>query len=278
MLRVHRSGYHTPAAIRSELAWIDAVRADRVVSTPAYLPTTDGSPVAVVDLDGRTRHVVRFEYVEGVEPDASRLAGDFVTLGAISARLHGHTRAWRRPDGFTRFVWDYDSALGERGLWGRWQAGLGIGPDELAILGRLAEVLRERLRDYGTGRERFGLIHADMRQANLLVRGDEVTVIDFDDCGFSWYLYDLAAALSFIEHEPYVPELVDAWLRGYRSVAPLSADDEAELATFVMLRRLLLVAWVGSHSATETARSMGPEFTETSCRLAEGYLSGRLFG
>ncbi len=44
-----------------------------------------------------------------------------------------------------------------------------------------------------------------------------------------------------------MPELKDAWVEGYRSLAPLAADDEAELDTFVMLRRLLLVAWIGSH-------------------------------
>ena len=58
-----------------------------------------------------------------------------------------------------------------------------------------------------------------MRLANLLVDGDEVKVIDFDDCGFSWHLYDAATAVSFFEHEPHVPELMDAWVRGYRRVA-----------------------------------------------------------
>jgi Ser/Thr protein kinase RdoA (MazF antagonist) len=100
-----------------------------------------------------------------------------------------------------------------------------------------------------------------------------VHVIDFDDCGDSWYLYDLAASLSFIEHEPYVPELVDAWVAGYREVAPLSAEEEAELPTFVLLRRLLLVAWIGSHAETETARGLGAGYTAGSCDLAEQYLS-----
>ena len=115
-----------------------------------------------------------------------------------------------------------------------------------------------------------------MRLANLLVQpgGRDVTVIDFDDCGFGWYLYDLGASLSFMEHDPRVPELVDAWVDGYRTVAELDADEVAELATFVLLRRLLLVAWIGSHADTELARSLGPAFTQASCELAEGYLSG----
>jgi len=111
-----------------------------------------------------------------------------------------------------------------------------------------------------------------MRLANLLVEGPEVTVIDFDDCGFSWYMYDLGSSLSFIEDHPRVPEMIDAWVRGYRSEAPLSREDEAELPTFVLFRRLLLVSWIGSHAETTLAQEMGEEFTQISCELAEDYL------
>ena len=82
-----------------------------------------------------------------------------------------------------------------------------------------------------------------------------------------------ARAVSFFEHDPRVPELTDAWVRGYRTVRSLSAEDEAEIPTFVMMRRLLLVAWIGSHSGTELAQEMGEEYTAGSCELAESYLS-----
>lgn len=274
VLRVHRTGYHSAAAVRSELAWTDALRRDEVVRTPAPLPARDGSTVVTIAVPGRgERQVVRFAWADGHEPAGDRLVRDFEALGGITARLHTHARTWRRPAGFTRFTWDYDTSLGARGLWGRWQDGLGMGAEEDAVLGRLDAVLRERLAAYGTGADRFGLIHADMRLANLLVTDDDVTVIDFDDAGLSWFMYDLGSSLSFIEHQPYVPELVEAWVRGYRSVGILTAEDEAMLATFVMLRRLLLVAWVGSHADTDTGQEMGPGFTEVTCRLAEQYLS-----
>src|SRR5262249_34337093 len=85
------------------------------------------------------------------------------------------------------------------------------------------------LGSYGRGDDRFGLIHADVRLANLLVDGDDIQVIDFDDCGFGWFMFDLATAVSFMEHDPRVPELCDAWVRGYRRVLPLPAADEAEI-------------------------------------------------
>ena len=290
VLRVHRPGYHSLAAIRSELAWIHALRQDAVVSTPPALPALDGSLVTVGQHpDGERRRVVRFAWVQGVEPAGARLVDDFRTLGAITARLHHHARTWRRPDGFTRFRWDYQTSIGPNGHWGRWQDGMGVGPSERAVLGRLDDLLRLRLAAFGQGPDRFGLVHADMRLANLLVdpatdgapdgdlpQGDAsapVNVIDFDDCGLGWFLYDLGSSLSFIEHDPQVPALIDSWVQGYRQVAPLSAEEEVELPTFVMLRRLLLVAWIGSHAETELAAGMGHEFTRISCSLAESYLS-----
>jgi len=274
VLRVHRTGYHSKDAIRSELAWITALREEGVVETPAFFASAQREDVVLArSASGDERYAVRFEWVDGAEPTEDRLVQDFEELGVIAARLHLHAKAWQRPADFTRFVWDFDTSIGDNGHWGRWQDGLAVGPAEIDILGRCAARIKERLDAYGMGPDRFGLVHADMRLANLLVKGSNVTVIDFDDCGLSWFMYDLGSSLSFIEHEPYVPDLVEAWVRGYRSVAPLSAEDEAELPTFIMLRRLLLVAWIGSHSTTETAQAMGEEYTRTSCRLAEEYLS-----
>ena len=90
--------------------------------------------------------------------------------------------------------------------------------------------------------------------------------MDFDDCGFGWYMYDAATPLSFYEHLPQVSCLIEQWLEGYRTVSRDRADEE-EIPTFMMLRRLLLVAWVGSHAETNLARSMGAAYTEQTAVL-----------
>jgi Ser/Thr protein kinase RdoA (MazF antagonist) len=271
-LRIHRPGYRTAQQIASELDWVDALREDGTIDTPTAIPAPGGE--RVVDLG--SHHVVLFEWLPGVapEPDGDDLVAGFTTLGAVSARMHAHARAWRPPPGFDRPHWDYDHTLGPRGYWGAWQDGLGMGREERALLDRLDATIARRLERYGHSQDRFGLVHADIRLANLLVDGPHVRVIDFDDCGFSWFMYDFATTVSFMEDHPRVPELRAAWLEGYRSVAPLDGEDEAELETFVMLRRLLLVAWIGSHHtfATEAAE-LGAGFTAGTCELAERYLS-----
>jgi Ser/Thr protein kinase RdoA (MazF antagonist) len=274
ILRVHRPGYHTEAAIRSELRWLAALREDEGVPTAAVLPALDGTLIQTLASEelAEPRHAVMFSFLTGSEPSEDALLGPFERLGEVTARLHRHVQRWPLPEGFVRQTWDFATMLGSRPIWGDWRAGMGMDAVRQAQLQRLADRIEARLARYGKGPERFGLVHADLRLANLLLEGEVTKVIDFDDCGFSWFLYDLGAALSFIEHRPDVPELVDAWVRGYRKVAPLSPEDEAEIPTFIMLRRLLLVAWIGSHSETELARSMGDAYTEGSCTLAERYL------
>lgn len=280
VLRIHRHGYHDGPEIVSELAWLDALREGAGVRTPQVLAASDGRRLLALPEDGAPtpRHAVHFEWLPGVEPTPSDagLTASFELLGAITARMHNHVRSWSRPPGFTRFTWDHPGAFGPDARWGRWQDGIAVGPAEREVLGRLDDVLRRRLERFGAGPQRYGLIHADLRLANLLVDGEapgDVAVIDFDDCGWGWFLYDFGSAVSFFEHEPRVPELTDAWLRGYRGLRELSIEDEAEIPTFVLMRRLLLVAWIGSHSGTELAQSMGEEYTRGSCDLAEGYLT-----
>jgi Ser/Thr protein kinase RdoA (MazF antagonist) len=83
---------------------------------------------------------------------------------------------------------------------------------------------------------------------------------------------DAATPVSFYEHEPQVPALIESWKKGYRRVLELPKADEDEIPTFVMLRRLLLVAWIGSHHETELAKSMGHPYTEGTVELCETYL------
>jgi Ser/Thr protein kinase RdoA (MazF antagonist) len=271
-LRVHRPGYRTAQQIASELHWSDALRDDGAVDTPVTVDSTDGE--RVVHVNGR--NVVLFEWLPGVipDPDGEEVIAGFRTLGALSARMHAHARAWRAPAGFDRPDWDYEHTIGTQGHWGLWQDGLGMGAAERTQLERLDAEIERRLGAYGRDATRYGLSHADIRLANLLVDDGDVRVIDFDDCGFAWFMYDFATTVSFMEDHPRVPELQAAWIDGYRSVAPLAPEDEAVLDTLVMLRRLLLVAWIGSHHefATEAAE-LGAGFTAGTCALAERYLS-----
>lgn len=272
VFRVHRPGYHSRQEILSELAWITALRAAGTVPVPRPIPGRDGALLQTFHDGNALRHAVCFEHVPGVEPDATGdLAQWFRHLGALTARLHAHARGFVLPEGFTRKRWTWDTIIGPQAYWGDWRAARGLSEDDRRLLDRTDTALRAMTRAHGTGPERFGLIHGDMRLANLLVQGDRMTVIDFDDCGFGWFGYDFAAAVSFVEETPALPALMRGWVEGYRSIAPLAPEIEAALPMFVMLRRMQLTAWLASHAETPTARAL-PDYAVGTVRLARGWL------
>ncbi len=275
ILRVHRTGYHTRNAVLTELAWMKALQEEAGVATPQALPARDGELIRTVATPhlAEERMVAMFAFIEGREPDADDLIAPFRRLGAIAARMHIHARNWQRPPYFERLVWDFEGAVGHHGNWGDWRDGLALDGGRREVLEVATALMQARLARFGSGPDRFGLIHADLRLANLLVTPDDTRVIDFDDAGLGWFLYDLATAVSFMEERTDLDHLLASWVAGYREVAPLSADEEAEIPTFLMLRRMAIVAWIGSHAETDLSRELGPEFTAGSARFARRYLA-----
>lgn len=275
VLRVHRPTYHSQLAIESELAWMRALRADAGLFTPQPIPGLNGQDVQIAPFmsESDQRHMVLFAFEEGEEPEEDEgLALVFAQLGELAARCHSHVEGWTAPSRFQRQIWTEGAILDADAIWGDWREAPNVRDDIRAVLDRLDQQLRKNLGQYGQQSDRFGLIHADMRLANLLVENGTTRLIDFDDCGFCWFGYDFAAAVSFFEDSPLVPQLRDAWLQGYRKFRAFGAEHEAMLDTMVMLRRMALLAWIGSHSETELAQSLRADFANITAEMAERFL------
>ena len=275
ILRVHRENYHTRNAIGCEHAWSQALNEEGVVKTPDILIGKDGSTIQTTSIEGlpSERHLVMFEFVDGKEPDQGiDLVPSFEELGEIAAHTHNHSISWKRPDNFERLIWDLDTVFGPNSTWHDWRDAPNMTGSIKSVLEKTQLAVTERLQRYGKDPGRFGLIHADMRLANLLISDGTTRLIDFDDCGLGWFMYDFAAGISFIEDDPQVPALKDAWVRGYRKARQLSDEDETEIDTFIMLRRLALLAWIGSHIEVDTAIELAPTFAPVTRDLAEKFL------
>lgn len=275
ILRIHRANYHSRRAIECELAWSTALNREGGVATPPFFVARDGEGIQTVrggEL-GDERHMVMFAFLDGREPDPDQdLVQPFEQLGQIAALTHRHSVRWRRPSPFVRPWWVEETVFGENATWGDWRTAPRVDWEIRGVLERLETTVTERLKAFGRQTERFGLIHADMRLTNLLIEKGETRLIDFDDCGFGWFLYDFAAGISFLEDHPQVPALKEAWIKGYRVERKLSPAEECEIDTFVMFRRMALLAWIGSHIEVETAQQLAPTFAEGTARLAEAYL------
>lgn len=282
VLRVHRPGYHSPAAIRSELSWMTALREQTTVATPRALRTVDGRDVVAAQPDGSRGSPVYVDavtFIPGCTAEEQPDAVGFEDLGRITAVMHRHVQSWSPPAGFTRFRWDIDTTIGAHPRWGSWRHAAGLTPRDIDVVERAAAAVTARLIEFGYAPNKFGLIHGDLRMANLMIDpadpGAPITVIDFDDSGWSWYLADLGAVVSFIEHTPLAESIIADWLCGYREVCELPQADLEMVPTFVMLRRLMLTGWIASHPDADAAITYRDGYPEGTVQLAHRYLGDR---
>jgi Ser/Thr protein kinase RdoA (MazF antagonist) len=235
-LRLHRAGYQSRAAIRSELWWCGEL-ARAGVPVPASVPTQDGRLILSLP-DGRVASAVRWIDGEALGEAANpfilplpKVLDLFQSLGALLARVHRVTDALDLPDGFVRPRWDLDGLVGEQPLWGRFWDHPAASSDQRQALVRARDALRERLAGD------IGLIHADVLRENVLVNDRSVSLIDFDDSGFGFRLYDLGTALVQTVLHPEHPQLRDAVMAGY------GTTDRDMVDSFVLARTLASVGW-----------------------------------
>ena len=275
-LRVHKLGYHQKTEIESELNWLNALQ-ESGIQVPHPIAGLNGHSVQQAQASGgQELNLVLFNWVEGAEPTTDVDLSAFTRLGAITAKLHQHSQKWQRPADFRRVIWDHRSMVGPQGHWGNWRDAANLDSSTVGLIEEALQRVGRELASYGQGDKRYGLIHADLRLANLLVDHDQTHVIDFDDCGFGWYMHDLAAALSFYEHHERLNDWVEHWLAGYATVTSLSAHDIAMIPTFIIQRRIQVLAWTGTHADTEQARSLSADWAQQSVDLCRRYLKDEL--
>lgn len=251
-LRVHQEGLHSDAALRSELVWMRALHDDGF-PVPGVVLTDTGEFFTRVSNDGLERQCSLLEWIEGdlfndlgrvqrgMQPE---LCDRFRRLGALAARLHVQAVDWQTPDGFERHAWDEAGLLGDEPRMGRFWDHPDLTPGQRREFLKARIVLRGLLKKLGKTRDNYGLIHADFLPDNILVHDDHLTLIDFDDCGFGWHLYEMATALLPQIKQPFFDDLVAAYLEGYRSERAFSAADEKILPAFLMICSLNYLGWL----------------------------------
>jgi Ser/Thr protein kinase RdoA (MazF antagonist) len=97
----------------------------------------------------------------------------------------------------------------------------------------------------GKSLDAFGLIHADLSiggYGNVLHHKGMVCPIDFDDCGYGYWVYDLATTLAHWQTHPRWVAYRAALLEGYGQVRPLPAQ-MAELGLFMAARHVSEILW-----------------------------------
>ena len=184
----------------------------------------------------------------------------YFKLGELMAQVHNQTSNWTPPRGFTRRSWHADGLMGPEPLWGKFWETAELSHEQKKVLKSAQSYIHHQLIELGKTKDNFGLIHADLHARNVLVKGDKLQIIDFDDCGYSWHSYEIAVAetdaLSSLEPKVVTAqEIRNALIEGYRSIRHLNSQIEKELNTLTMVRTLIQLGW-----ANDRRELMGAEF------------------
>ena len=102
---------------------------------------------------------------------------------------------------------------------------------------------------------------------NIVFRGDTVCAIDFDDCSWGYYLYDLAPLMLQFKDEPRYHELRDALWAGYTARHFLPEAYRGYLESFVAARHMFSCWWVAGNLHNPRIRERAPELIRN--RMAE---------
>lgn len=240
ILRIGHNLRRSENLIRGEVDWINYLYQGGAPVAKAIL-TVDGELVVPVP-DGRGGQflVTAFEKARG-KPPGNEEWGEtlYEQYGCLLGRMHALAKryvptdlAWKRPEWDDPEMLDIESWL----------------PDsESLALGKYRN-LKSHLDNLPKSRESYGLIHQDANAGNLFMDDKcRITLFDFDDCTYSWFINDIAIVLFYIlmgaeDQAACTKDFMTHFLRGYRTENHLEEKWLIEIPSFLKLREIDLYA------------------------------------
>ena len=239
ILRITHSLRRSEALIQGEVDWINYLVAGGVSASRAILSQRGELVEAIDDQQGGTFLVTAFVKAPGQPPWGRWTPALYQTYGEVIGRMHALSKryqpgqaAWRRPnwdDDLFEFVESY------------------LPPTEAIAKKRYQEICRH-LNSLAKDRNSFGLIHQDAHGSNLFVdETGQITLFDFDECVYSWFVNDIAIVLFYIvqsaeDWPAFTREFMTHFLQGYGRTCPLDPAWLKEIPVFLTLREIELYA------------------------------------
>ncbi len=227
------------------LAEMEFVRylSDNGAPVAAVIPSGNGRIVERIEWNGKPAYVSLFEYAKGIlisdngyrYREGAPLSEYFYNTGKAFGIIHQLSKEYRpehrRIRYFDKYNMDYIGTLI---------------PDAYSELkGRIAERQQE-FKALPQDKNSFGLVHFDFSDGNYHIdmATDDITVFDFDNCMYCWYLLDLANLWThgvgwcrFEEdaekRRACMTQYFDTILAGYRTETDVSAELLAKLPLFI---------------------------------------------
>ncbi|MBE9069045.1 phosphotransferase [Leptolyngbya cf. ectocarpi LEGE 11479] len=247
VLRIHRASYLSHEAIASELVWLRSLAAKLPVPEP--IPTLDQKLWTIArtsDISDRVCSLTR--WIKGASLlDQARPSNlqDIELVGQLIGKMHDHAHRWSPPDTFTRPSWNWNGLFGE----GAGYSNNGARVWELmpqayrGLFETVSKQVKHTMASLGEERHQFGLIHGDLWLGNLLVSNRQICPIDFADCGYGYWGYDLARFLSYFSQSQRFEQCCEKLLSGYTQVRAFPKEQLPHIATFMAAQQVTLALW-----------------------------------
>lgn len=251
LFRIHRNAYHSKNAILEELQWLKKLSQAKLL-VPKPVESINKSLVEVIsepELD-LTRNCCLFHWIDGRFIDKSLTPNHMFKVGQLIARMQSHSTVKT-----TRKYWDAEGLLGLQATFGNIDSLSGVSKKDQKQITKARIATLSYLKKYQKKfPNRLGLIHADLHFGNLLLNGLNFGAIDFDDCGFGFYVYDLVIPFVSMQNnlgeknQRKLESYKNALIKGYSSLSRWDHHDEQIFTHLLTARKLLMLGWLNSRS------------------------------
>lgn len=274
LLRVHRNIYHTLPAIQEELQWLKKLSKEKFVAVPRPIRARNGKLVTVASAPGvpAARHCTMFHWVHGKFLHKLLNEKHLFEIGQIIARLQKAA-----PTTTHRRYWTAEGLAGNKPKFGSMDSIPMLSEKDQKLVTQTRKQIYRRLKAYEKKfPKRMGNMHADVHFGNLLVSDRGYGVIDFDDSGFGFYVYDLAVTIVAMEYQlgkeyrKMYPKLKTALINGYCSLAPWDKHDEELLPYLITMRKIQMLGWLNSRQDNPKFR----RFFKRALKRVKAHLKG----
>lgn len=236
-------------AIASELTWLAALNQEAGLPVPTPVPLPDGNLLVKIFTPGipNGRIVSLMRWLNGRKKGKSLQPRHLRSLGQVVAQLHTFAANWNPPIGFIRPTWDWDSQLGGSMFAHSREELVASMPIQFQEpFEAVSQQARQATKLLGKNPDAFGLIHADLYPENVLFKGDKAFPIDFEDCGYGYWIWDIAVALCVWAWESNWEHMRDAFCEGYAQFRTLPDSQWVLLDLFVATQFATMVLWASA--------------------------------
>jgi len=244
VLRIH--AMDDSDAIASELTWLAALNRDAGIPVPAPVMTPDGKILITIVTLGmpKGRVVSLMRWLDGRRFSKGLRPKHLNALGQVVAQMHNFSASWQPPTGFTRPQWNWDSQLGGSMFRHSLEEVVESIPTKFQqpfqVISQEAKRVMESI---GMGPDAYGMIHADLYPENVLFKAGKAFPIDFEDCGYGYWMWDIAVALCEWAWGNEWERMRDAFREGYAQIRTLPETHWSQLDLFVATQFATMVLW-----------------------------------